>query len=169
MIYCQIYCYSLMFQEERRNAGFPFTEQQLSPSTCEQAKQARACSKLVPPAWGYQFQCFLLCPTKCTPSRKTIRGKVTFPDASPSMENNFKWFFLFPSLPRHSQCASVTDFTWISLQHSLCQTCCARDCCLSLLACPRCTEAPPTIWWKGKTSQTPMARSDRNLQVIGNL
>lgn len=101
MIYCQIYCYSLMFQEERRNAGFPFTEQQLSPSTWEQAKQARACFKLVPPAWGYQFQCFLLCPTKCTPSRKTIRGKVTFPDASPSMENNFKGFF-FP-LPTQTQ------------------------------------------------------------------
>lgn len=159
-----------MFQEERRNAGFPFTEQQLSPSTCEQAKQARACSKLVPPAWGYQFQCFLLCPTKCTPSRKTIGGRLHFLMPVPLWKITSKGLLFF-SLPTQTQsvCKSVTDFTWISLQRSLCQTCCARDCCLSLLACPQCTGAPPTIWWKGKTSQTPTARSDRNLQVIGNL
>lgn len=112
------------------------------------------------------FQSFLLYPTKCTPSRKTIKGKVMFPDATASVDVNSKGVF-FPPYSDTVMCKSVTDITWISLQHSLCQAC-ARGCWLSLLACPRCTGAPPTIWWKGKTSQTPTARSGRNLQGIGN-
>lgn len=150
-----------MFQEERRNAEFPFTEQQFSLSTWEQAKQARACS-VCDSSLGIPVPKL---PTKCTPSRKTIRGRLHFLMPVSLRMLTSKGFSFLPTQTQ-SVCKSVTDITWISLKHSLCQTCCAHDCCLSLLACPQCTGAPPTIWWKAKTSQTPTVRSDRNLQGI---
>lgn len=66
---------------------------------------------------------------QCTPSRNSSRGKVTFPDASPSMDGNFQGVFFPPW--SDNQCARVLQ----TLPGFPCSILCARLVVHMIVAC----------------------------------